>query len=824
MPVALNDRLPLPPKDAEVKNVTCEFCIVGCGYKAYKWPTGKEGTPKSNGYGVDFSKPQPTYGLWASENMFNTIKDRNGQSYHVCVIPDQKCVVNEGQNSVRGGMMAKTLFTATGDTRDRLKEPMIYRGSNLIETSWEDALSLVAKVYKRVIDENPHDLSHKTFDHGGGGGGFENTWATGKLFHMAIGTHSASIHNRPAYNSEVHSSREMGVGELNSSYYDTSIADTVMFVGMNPYECQTNLFLVHVIPNLTGATQKGKEKEYERGESVASGRIIIVDPRRTASIKAAEELGGNPKNVLHLQIQPGTDITLMNTLVSYIIDQGWEAKEFIQKHTENFDTMIKTNKISLAEGAKITGIPKEKIIQAAEWLAKPKPSGHRPRNAIYYEKGVIWGIKNYEGVASIVNLALLTESIGRAGTGVCRGGGHQEGYTRPEFHGPHRSQLAVIDEDIVHGKYKIYSVWGTNPFGQSIMAERLREAVHRRANIVKEVIDNLEGADNEILADAIYNAITHKGGLFVVNIDIYPTQVSKAAHVILPAATTMEMNLTSMNGERRLRLSEKVVDAPGSSQPDCLIAAGIANALKKEYEKVGNKAMAKRFEGFDWRSEEDAFRDGFAGQGSDMASQGGPTGKLASYKILKEAGNDGVQLPIKEIKGGRLIGTRQLYTDKKFGTKSGRAIFLPTPQPPLPAPVKKQVEKYEFWVNSGRINEMWQSNYHTSRIDFTASRWPMAIVEIHPKDAAFHKLTNGDIIKLYNDYGSVQGIAIVTDSVQPKQLFMSFGFQNSVINDLVTEYVDPDTKIPFYKGTAANLVKVGRSPSLVAGMSFKNRL
>ena len=28
------DRLPIPPKDATVHNVTCHFCIVGCGYKA----------------------------------------------------------------------------------------------------------------------------------------------------------------------------------------------------------------------------------------------------------------------------------------------------------------------------------------------------------------------------------------------------------------------------------------------------------------------------------------------------------------------------------------------------------------------------------------------------------------------------------------------------------------------------------------------------------------------------------------------------------------------------------------------------------------------
>jgi hypothetical protein len=41
------DRLPIPPKDARVQNVTCPFCIVGCGYKAISWDVDKQGGPKA---------------------------------------------------------------------------------------------------------------------------------------------------------------------------------------------------------------------------------------------------------------------------------------------------------------------------------------------------------------------------------------------------------------------------------------------------------------------------------------------------------------------------------------------------------------------------------------------------------------------------------------------------------------------------------------------------------------------------------------------------------------------------------------------------------
>lgn len=71
------------------------------------------------------------------------------------------------------------------------------------------------------------------------------------------------------------------------------------------------------------------------------------------------------------------------------------------------------------------------------------------------------------------------------------------------------------------------------------------------------------------------------------------------------------MNLTSMNGERRMRLSEKFMDAPGDALPDCLIAARVANKLEALYKAEGNAKMAERFGGFDWKTEEDAFNDGF---------------------------------------------------------------------------------------------------------------------------------------------------------------------------------------------------------------------
>ncbi|MCF6172927.1 MAG: arsenate reductase (azurin) large subunit [Campylobacteraceae bacterium] len=826
MGFTLNDRQPLPPVNATKKNITCEFCIVGCGYTGYKWPKGTSGSNKHNALGVDFSQQQPALGVWASEQMVNTIKDRDGKEYNIMVVPDQNCVVNVGQNSARGGAMAATLYSKNTFTRDRLKDPMIYSVNKLSRTTWEDSLDLTARVLKKIIDnDGPDMIAFKAFDHGGGGGGYENTWGTGKLFFKAIQTRSAAIHNRPAYNSEVHATREMGIGELNTSYYDTELSDTIFVIGANPYECQTNLYLMHWAQNLQGSTIDAKKKEFEKKESAEAAKIIFVDPRVTSSITNARDLAGE-QNVLHLRLNPGTDVTLMNALFTYIVEKGWEAKDFIKKHTQDFRKVVNANATSLAQASKITGISTTDIKKAASWIAKPKKSGYSPRNAIFYEKGIIWGIKNYENVASIVNLAILTQSVGRVGTGVCRLGGHQEGYCRPETPEgmPSRENLVVIDSEVAQGNYYAFFAWGCNPFLDSIMGERLATDIKRRTDIVKGAMSRNIGVDNETMADAIYRACKYDGGLFFIDVDIYPTFKSEVAHVTFPAATTMEMNLTSMSGERRVRLSEKLVDAPGSAKPDCLIAADIANAIKSLYSKEGNQKMVKRFEGFDWKSEEDAFNDGFAGQGAKMDSQGGPTGALATYDLLRINGNNGVQNQIKKVSGGKLIGTRRLYTDNKFGTKSGKAIFKATPQPPMPRQVANQIKKYEFFVNSGRLNEVWQSNYHTSRLPMPSTRWPIAPVEIHPKDAQAKGIKSGDLIQLYNDYGSLRVVAYVTDSVRVGELFVAFGFPNSPVSSIITDFVDPDTKIPYYKGTAASLKRIGRIEEIANSMSFDSRI
>lgn len=101
------DRLPVPPKDAKVQNVTCPFCIVGCGYKAISWPIDKQGGVASgdNIFGADLARQQPAETAnWFSPAMYNIVK-QDGRDVHLVIKPDKECVVNSA--SVRYAVRAR---------------------------------------------------------------------------------------------------------------------------------------------------------------------------------------------------------------------------------------------------------------------------------------------------------------------------------------------------------------------------------------------------------------------------------------------------------------------------------------------------------------------------------------------------------------------------------------------------------------------------------------------------------------------------------------------------------------------------------------------
>jgi len=807
------DRLPIIPASAKVHNVTCHYCIVGCGYKAYTWPINQQGSFTDNWSGADLSKQQDLEtDNWYAPSMYNVVQ-QDGRPVHLVIKPDVDCVVNSGLGSVRGARMAENRRSdVTGSQSQRLTDPLVWRYGTWQPTTWDDALDLVARVTARVIDkDNEDDLFVSMFDHGGSAGGYENTWGTGKLYFESMKVKHCRIHNRPAYNSEVHSTRDMGVDELNYQYADYEVTDTIFLIGANPIETQTNLFLNHMVPGMRNGA-----------------RVLIVDPRRTVTVNACEEVAG-ADNVMHLQITSGTDLALFNTLFTHIADQGWVDADFIaassfqgdvavaedEQHPSalgSFEAARAACKMTLAEGAAICGISEADLAKAAEWIAKPKDDGSRRKTVTAYEKGIIWGNDNYRTIGALVNIGLATGNIGREGGGVCRLGGHQEGYYRPSD--AHVGRPApYIDQLLIAGRGKVHHIWANDHYKTTLNASAFKREYNRRTNMVKEAMDARAGATREELVDAIVAAL-NAGGLFSVNVDIIHSQIGQQAHVILPAVESGEMNLTSMNGERRMRLVEKYMDGPGQSMPDCLIAARMANHLERVLTEEGRTEYAAQFKGYDWQTEEDAFMDGY--------NKGNPE---VTYDRLRAMGNNGVQEPVTGYADGKLIGTPRLYENGVFtrhGREDGKALFCMGAWRGLQAPGKAQQKaNYRFLINNGRSNINWQNWFLDQKNDFVADRFPLPYLQINPADAAELGLKNGDMAEVYNDVGATQAMVYIEPTARPNETFMLFGApsgtQGNVINAGTNELI-----LPNYKQTWGNIRKIAEAGPATAGLSFKS--
>ncbi len=807
-------QLPIIPANAKEHNVVCHYCIVGCGYHAYTWDVNTQGGvgPSDNKFGVDLSKQQDAETVaWYSPSMYNIVK-QDGRDVHVVIKPDKDCVVNSGLGSIRGARMAEMSYSRQRNTElQRLTDPMVWRYGQMQPTSWEDALDLVARVTAAVINEQGEDgLFVSAFDHGGAGGGYENTWGTGKLYFGALKIKNMRIHNRPAYNSEVHATRDMGVGELNNCYEDAELADTLFVVGANGLETHTNYFLNHWIPNLRG-TSLDKKKAELPDEPHDRARIVIVDPRRTVTVNACEVEAGK-ENVLHLSINSGTDLTLFNALLTYIADKGWVDKEFIAASTNDFDKAVAANKTSLEEAAKITGLKPEDIVKAAEWIAMPKDGGKRRRTMFSYEKGLIWGNDNYRTNASLVNLALATGNIGRPGGGCVRLGGHQEGYVRPDYPGPRPAPY--VDQLLISGKGGVHHIWACDHYKTTLNAMEFKRVYKERTDKVKDAMANVAYGDRKATVAAIVGAI-RKGGLFAVDVDIIPTKIGQACHVWLPAATSGEMNLTSMNGERRMRLTERYMDPPGQSMPDCLIAARLANNLERVFREMGKTAEADKFKGFDWQTEEDAFMDGY------HANAGG--GKFVTYDALRTMGTNGFQEPAVDLKDGKIVGTKRLYTDGKFGGKDGKATFFETKWRGLQAPGKQaEKDKFPFLINNGRTNHVWQNAYLDQQEELIVDRWPYPFIQMNPADMAELGVKEGDLVEVYNDNGSTQAMAYPTPTAKRKETFMLFAYPTGVQGNVVSKGVN-ELVIPNYKQTWGSIRKISNMPGNAAHLSFKSQ-
>jgi arsenite oxidase large subunit len=785
------DRLPVPPPNAARYTTACQFCNVGCGYIAYTWPV--EDTPAEGAGAVGGELPVEELGEHVAPS-FVTRRDINGVDSYIAVIPDKDCVVNRGDHSPRGGTNALTVYTdrehPLTKPSERLLTPQIRdeKGGELRDASWDEALDLIADRLKETLDAaSPSAIGVWCADHLSAELNFTSTKLffaepPAGLYDEGLGPDEGvavrAIHNRAKWNSE-HPSIEEHFGSNSTllySYSDFEAADTVLLSGANSYETGTVF--------------------YNRIQA-ADGTLVVIDPRRTVPAENAESGGG-----VHLQLRPGTDVVLVNSLMNVILAEGLQDQAYIDSrtNTETFDQLRR-----VASQAKyrpentevVTGVPAAKVRQAAKLLGKPN------KTSILFEKGLIWqGTQNEAVMSTYANLALLLGSVGREGQVFGRQGGHQDAYMF-DFDWPHPQEDGLkrrnLWQELEKGTIDFLLVAICNPLRMSQQTEQLRGFVEKVP--------------------------------FVVEMNIRPSDMTSVADVVLPSTQWGEYTYTRANLERRLRINNQFCDPPGEAHADYLIFAEIARRFAEKHGTL---------DAGEWAYEDHAS----VYEGLQQTEEGKKLGlNLLSRDRLKQLENNGVQIPITK-KGGELVGTARAYEDE-FETPNGKANFVARdqkwtsgdPLAFLPDEIKPD-DEYPYFVTTVRYQAVWQSGYTYRWTTELATQVPYNEVTINPQDAEELEVSDGDWVRLENQYSATEGVANVSEVCPPGVMSSIFAWQGPsdenpegqpsfYANNLVAGgSLQQPSNAAFYKNTRAKATKIDRDPITADStptMSFQDR-
>lgn len=306
------DNAPLPPKHAEVLTTACDYCIVACAYKVYRWPVGSGdgGTKASeNAFGVDF--PTGPLQAWVAPAQHNVVMHKN-RPHNIIIIPDKdsKVVNKMGDSSMRGGLLAQKCYNPKTPTRDRLTSPLVRIYGMLQPVPWDFAIDIAAEVGRHVIKKhgaNAYGVKTYSYQY------LENTYAITKYAMRHVNTANFTFHDTPSDVTSTPGFRDAGFDNFGPSYDDWNLAETLMIVGTDPYETKTIIFTQFIMPAIA------------RGQ-----KVIMLNPRETTGVAYVKKHGG-----MHIDLLPGTDTLVMGAIARVVVENDWQDQEWIDKWVNN---------------------------------------------------------------------------------------------------------------------------------------------------------------------------------------------------------------------------------------------------------------------------------------------------------------------------------------------------------------------------------------------------------------------------------------------------------------------------------------------------------
>ena len=529
--------------------------------------------------------------------------------------------------------------------------------------------------------------------------------------------------------------RSLGADGPPAAYEDIDSADCFLLIGTNTADCHPIVW-----------------KRIRRRKLSAPDRVsvIVVDPRWTETADIAD---------LHLPLRPGSDIALLNGMLHVLWKDGLIDRAFVGAHTSGWEKLRPVvERYTPERVSALTGLSRDIIVTAALRFASASCA------LTLWSMGINQSHVGTDKNAAIINLHLATGQIGRPGAGPFSLTGQPNAMGGRETGGLAHllpGYRAITD---VHARDLVERHWGAAR--GSIRPRRGRSAL--------EIFDGLARGDVRAVwiigtnpaasvpdTDLVEKAL-RQADLVVVQDAYHPTETTRFADVLLPAAQWPEKDGVMTSSERRLTYLSQLVDPPGEALPDAVILTRFAH-------EMGFK------QAFPYTSAAEIFDEFAALTAGTPCDYSGVT-----HARLRTEGP--LQWP---VPSSAHSGTPRLYVDGRFPTSDGRARFIAVEHDP---PVEPPDRAYPLVLTTGRVRDHWHTLTRTGKVPALRRRTPEPILEVNVRDARRLGLLDGGFVEITSRRGKVIAQCRVTETIREGVCFLpfhwgrSFGFYKSANN------------------------------------------
>ncbi|GFE48865.1 nitrate reductase [Roseobacter cerasinus] len=611
---------------------------------------------------------------------------------------------NRGKLCSKGAALGETVGLGT-----RLLAPQI----GGVDVPWDRALETVAARFSDTIAEHGPDsvafyVSGQLLT--------EDYYVANKLMKGFIGSANIDTNSRLCMASTVAGhKRAFGTDTVPGTYEDLDEADLVVLVGSNLAWCHPVLYQRLMAARATRGT-----------------RIIVIDPRRTASCNQAD---------LHLALAPGSDVALFNHLLTRIYEGGALDKSYLQ-HVSGFDAALCA---AYADDLGVTGLDQEEVARFCQaWIGTEKV-------VTIFSQGVNQSTSGSDKVNAILNCHLATGRIGKPGMGPLSVTGQPNAMGGREVGGLANMLACHLDLENADHRAAVRGFWssGPLPMAPGLKAVDMFDAVEE-GRIKALWIIHTNPAVSMPDADRVARAIATCA--FTVVSDVTAeTDTARLADVLLPATAWAEKSGTVTNSDRTISRQRAVLPAPEWVRDDWAILAEVGR-------RMGWEAA------FDYAGPAEIFREHVAL--SAIAGRFGKDFDISGLRDLDDTAYDALpptRWPVSDAKdGGRFFAQGGFYH------ADGKARMLPLR---WRAPAAKTDRRFPYRLNTGRIRDQWHTMTRTALSPRLSAHLAEPFVDIHPADAAEIGVAAADLVRLASPQGSAILRARLTEAQTPGQLF-----------------------------------------------------